>query len=207
MFVRHGATEWNLSRRAQGQADVTLTDEGRAQAERTAGLLASETVDAIYSSDLSRALETARPIAEVHGLEVTQDPAFREIDQGEWTGLPLDEIEARWPELWQGGLGKDLARRPHGESPAQVRERALAALRPIVEAHPHGTVVVVSHGGAIRWVVAEALGYRGADIARLRGMANGGVIALEAVATEGSLVLRQVERMDGAPPDLDDPNA
>jgi broad specificity phosphatase PhoE len=203
-LVRHGATEWNHSKRAQGQADIDLNDTGRRQAEATAGDLAGEPLVAVYASDLKRAYLTAEPIAARHGLEVRTDPAFREIDQGEWEGMHVDEIKARWPDLW--GPARHYAARPGGESPAQVRERALKGLLEVVRAHPDGAVVVVSHGGTIRWLSAEALGYDDRRSARIRGLGNGAVVRMQATLREGELVLGDLERLDGNTTDLDDPN-
>lgn len=202
--VRHGATDWNQSKRAQGQADIDINAEGRKQAVRTARELSHEKIDAVYASDLSRAVHTARPIADAHGLDVMTDVRFREIDQGEWEGLHTDEIRERWPTMW--GPHRHYSTRPGGESPQQVRKRALEGLRDAVERSPDGTIVVVSHGGTIRWVVAEAMGYDDKRSARLRGLGNGAVVSLSAQIVDGELVLGDVVRMDGNTPDLDDPN-
>lgn len=193
-----------MHKRAQGQADVPLTDLGRSQAKETARSLSTLEIDAVYSSDLSRSIDTATAIADEHSSEVTTDPAFREIDQGEWTGLPVDEIRRRWPEKW--GPARHYTTRPGGESPQQVRRRALEGLSRVVAGHPDSTVVVVSHGGTIRWLVAEAKGYDDEASAGLRGVSNGGAVVLDAEVIKGDLRLRFVERLDGASPDLDDPN-
>lgn len=202
--MRHGETDWNRTRRAQGQADVPLNDEGRAQALEAARHLADVDVVAVYSSDLGRAVDTAAPIADKHGLEVRTDPRLREIDQGEWEGVPVDEIKERWPELW--GPARHWRRRPGGESPAEVRVRALAALRDIVRSHPDGAVVVASHGGTIRWIGAAALGLDDRGSARMHGLANGGIVSVEARIEDGRLVLEDLARLDGGPTASDDPN-
>jgi len=203
-LVRHGATEWNVHKRAQGHADIALTDEGRRQAVHAANELAHVDVDAVYSSDLQRARETARVIAESHGLDVKVDPDFREIDQGEWEGLTVDEIRRGWPDLW--GPARHFSARPGGETPQQVRTRALAALERAVAAHPDGTIVIVSHGGTIRWVSAETLDYDDHRSARIRGLGNGGIVCITGTVHDGALDLRDYQRWDGATPDLDDPN-
>lgn len=203
-LVRHGATDWNLHKRAQGQADIPLDDKGRLQALDVAKQLATFDIRAVYSSDLQRAVDTAEPIAHARGVEAITDPDLREIDQGEWTGLPVAEIERRWPELW--GVARHYNARPGGESPRQVRERALRALRRAVEANPEGSIVVVSHGGTIRWLCAEAIGYDDRASARLRGVGNGGIVSIKAEVEDDELVLWDLERLDGATPDLDDPN-
>ena len=203
-LVRHGATKWNHEKRAQGQADIDLNEAGYRQAIAVAEELSHLPVDAVYASDLERAYKTAEPIARTHGVEVQIDPAFREIDQGEWEGLHVDEIRRRWPDLW--GPARHWSARPGGESPRQVRERALEGLERVVRAHPDGSVVVVSHGGTIRWLSAEALGYDDRRSARIRGLGNGAVVRLEAEIDGGRLVLRDLERLDGNTTDLDDPN-
>lgn len=203
-LVRHGATEWNRTKRAQGQADIELNAAGHKQAIAVAQELSHYEIDAVYASDLTRSRDTAAPIAEAHAVDVVTEPAFREIDQGEWEGLTVDEIRKRWPELW--GPARHYNARPGGESPQQVRARALRALREVVEAHPDGTVVVVSHGGTIRWISAEALGYDDLRSARIRGLGNGGIVSLEAAIDNGALELSNFVRLDGNTPDLDDPN-
>jgi broad specificity phosphatase PhoE len=204
LLVRHGATEWNIEKRAQGQSDIPLNDLGRSQAREVAAALSGLDLAAIYSSDLARARDTAEAIARVHGLEVTTDAAFREIDQGDWTGLTDVEIRRRWPDRW-GVLRHHIAR-PRGESPDDVCRRALGGLRRVVTEHPEGVVVVVSHGAAIRTLAAEALGYRGRAAARVRGLANGGIVSVTAEADAAGVLLSDFQRWDGRAPACDDPN-
>ena len=204
-LVRHGSTEWNETKRAQGLADIGLSEEGRRQAKAAAEKLADLHIDAVFASDLERAVDTAQAIAAPRGLEVQTDPAFREIDQGEWTGLPIAEIEERWPDLWGGA--RHYTRRPGGEAPHEVSARALEGLRRIVEAYPEGTVVVVSHGGPLRWLSAAAMGWDERESARLRGVSNGGILSLEASPNGRALALEDLKRYDGASVSMDDPNA
>lgn len=201
-MVRHGATEWNQTRRAQGSADVELSELGHRQAEAVAERLRDVSLVAVFSSNLARAIETARPIAESHGLEVRTDPAFNEIDQGEWTGLTTAEIGERWPDLW--GASRHYSARPGGESPGDVRSRALMGMKRVVEAYPEGTAVVVSHGGTIRWLSAEALGYSDRESIMIRGLGNGEYVSLEATVVDGELFLGGVERPDGRSVSRDD---
>ena len=203
-LVRHGATEWNVHKRAQGQADIPLNEKGRLQALDVAKQLANLEIAAVYASDLERAVHTAQPIANALGLDVVTDPAFREIDQGEWTGLPVEEIARKWPDLW--GSARHYNTRPGGESPQQVRARALEGLKRAVEARPEEAIAVVSHGGTIRWICAEALGYDDRRSARLRGVGNGGIVSIRGEVEGGKLTVWGLERLDGATPDLDDPN-
>lgn len=203
-LVRHGATEWNVTKRAQGTADIPLNEKGEVQALHTAEELSKTPIDAVYTSDLQRARYTAEAIAKVHGLEIIEEPRFREIDQGDWTGLTVDEIRAKWPDKW--GPARHYNARPGGESPQQVRKRALAALKDVVTKHPDQHVVVVSHGGTIRWISAETLGYDDKQSARIRGVGNGEVVCLSATVDEGRLKLTDLARWDGHTTDLDDPN-
>ncbi|MFN2593302.1 MAG: histidine phosphatase family protein [Actinomycetota bacterium] len=203
-LVRHGATEWNRTKRAQGQADVPLNDDGKLQALRAGEDFSSIQLDAVYSSDLERARDTAWAIANPHSLEVKEDPRFREIEQGHWTGLPTEEIRERWPDLW--GPARHYSTRPGGESPAEVRARALEGIADVVRAHPGGTVLIVSHGGTIRWLGAEALGYDDHRSARIRGLGNGQAVSICGRITDGRLEVTNLKRLDGNTPDLDDPN-
>lgn len=203
-LVRHGATDWNVDKRAQGTADIPLNELGEMQALHTAEELSRVKVDAVYTSDLQRACYTAEAIAKVHGIDIIKEPRFREIDQGEWTGLTVDEIRAQWPDKW--GPARHYNARPGGESPQQVRARALEALKEVVEKHPGQHVVVVSHGGTIRWISAESLGYDDKRSARIRGVGNGEVVCISAELNNGKLELSGLARWDGHTTDLDDPN-
>lgn len=202
LLVRHGATDWNDRRLAQGHADIPMNARGRRQAADAARALEDRRVDAVYASDLRRAIDTAVEIARPRGLDVVTDASLREIDQGEWEGVHVDEIRRRWPELW--GPARHFRARPGGEAPGEVRTRAVAALERIARAHPDGTVAVVSHGGTMRWIVAEALGLDDDDSGRLRGVANGGIVELDAAVRDGRLVFEEVVRHDGATAEMDD---
>ncbi len=184
---------------------MALNHAGRRQAEQAVGQFDGVNLVGVYSSDLSRAVDTAAPIAAAHDLEVEIDAAFSEIDQGEWEGLTTDVIRARWPELW--GPARHHTQRPGGESPEQVQKRALEALARVVERHPTGAVVIVSHGGTIRWLAAQALGYSIEESGRVRGLSNGGAVALDARLEGGELRLGNLTRLDGRTTDLEDPNA
>jgi broad specificity phosphatase PhoE len=146
-LVRHGQTDWNLEGRWQGQADVALNDVGREQAQQSAQKLRSISLAAIYSSDLIRAAETARAIARVNPAPLVLEPRLREIHQGEWQGLLVGEIQARYAEAFQQSRANPLTMAaPGGETTQQVGERALAAVRDLAAKHPQGNVAVVSHG-------------------------------------------------------------
>ena len=143
LFVRHGETDWNLARRVQGHTDRPLNAAGLEQAEALAAQLAGEPLDAVYSSDLLRAYETARVLAASRELEVRSVPDLRERDFGTWEGLTDEEILARYPEARHAPWGD-------AETREEMSRRVIAALHRIAEAHPGGRVLVVGHGGPLR---------------------------------------------------------
>lgn len=153
VLVRHGETDWNAEGRYQGQSNVPLNANGLAQAEALAQSLRGERFDAIYTSDLARAAQTAEVLAAMTGAPIHRDPRLREIDQGEWEGLLLAEIEARYAEAFQRRRHDPLSTHPPGgETVGQVRRRVLEAIREICRIHPAGNVAIVSHGLAIALV-------------------------------------------------------
>jgi alpha-ribazole phosphatase len=159
VLIRHGETDWNTAGRWQGQADVPLNERGQEQARRLAQELAEMEIDAIYSSDLGRARQTAAPLAQAAGLPVIVDERLREIHQGEWQGMLAAEIEARYAETFRSRREDPLnIAPPGGESVAQVRARVLASLSEILLSHPDETVAIVSHGFVLGLLRAHLLG-------------------------------------------------
>jgi phosphoserine phosphatase len=157
LIARHGQSDWNQEKRWQGHADRPLTERGREQAQALADRVAHIELDAVYSSDLQRARDTAAVVAESQGLELRQLPELREVDVGSWSGLTRAEAEDRFPEgftRWRDGYPgwKD------GETYEAMTDRALRAVDEIAAEHEGGRVLVVSHGGPIRAIHAAALG-------------------------------------------------
>ena len=150
LLVRHGETDWNRELRIQGSSDTDLNETGRAQARELAQELAEERLDAVYSSDLRRARETAELVTAGRGLDVRLDSALRERSFGSWEGLTREQIVERFGEH----------ARHDGESDEQVRERMLEAVRRIAAEHPHEEVLVVSHGGSLNALWHHAFGER-----------------------------------------------
>ena len=148
LLARHGETDWNVERRVQGQSDPPLNANGRVQARALSQQLAGESLAAVYSSDLSRAYETARAVAEPRGLQVNAVPELREKDFGTWEGLTDTEVLTRFPDARNGPWGD-------GETTEDVARRVVEALRRIARAHTGQTVLVVSHGGPLRAVRAH----------------------------------------------------
>ncbi len=160
LFIRHGLTDWNRLQRFQGHADVPLNDIGLAQAERLAARLADERHDALFSSDLTRARQTAAPLAARWGQPVAPLPGFREQNFGLLEGLDAPTIQARHPQLWQRWLQQDADfAAPGGETQRQFHTRVLTAVRELAAAQPGRRVVVVTHGGVLDmlWRTAHGL--------------------------------------------------
>ncbi len=155
---RHGRTEWNATRRFQGQIDVALDDTGRAQARQAAQQLAQLPPSAIVASDLSRAQDTAAALAALAGLSVQTDERLRETNAGSWQGLDRTELlAAHGPELAAWAGGSDL-RPGGGERRSEVAQRMVEAIEDaLLEVPSDGTLVVVTHGGAARAAVGQLL--------------------------------------------------
>jgi len=150
IFVRHGQTQWNLKPIRQGHLDSPLTEKGMAQAKALAQRLAQEKFNALYSSDLGRAVQTAEMIAAVTGHEIVTDARLRERNLGVFQGLNGDEIKEKFPEEYRfhRSLGPDYVI-PNGESVKQQVARNIICLSEIAEKHFGETIVVVTHGGVL----------------------------------------------------------
>lgn len=159
ILVRHGETAWNEALRYQGRSDMPLNDVGRWQAQQLAQRLAAQALTAVYTSPLSRAVETAQRIAEPHGLAVQKEPALREMDFGEWEGRTHAEIDAadgkRLAEWW-ANPGRQAP--PGGETLEAVANRIRNWLFHLQRAHnSKDHIVAVSHTGPIKAVLCQAL--------------------------------------------------
>jgi broad specificity phosphatase PhoE len=161
VLLRHGRTEWNHTRRAQGQADVPLDSVGEAQARAAAPLVAALGPVRLWSSDLARARQTADIVAAGCGVSIEADERLREFSVGERQGLTWAESIERFPWIEQGvGLGERLAKVPGAESDADVRRRIVPATEECLQAlAPGETGVVVSHGAAIKVALGGLLGW------------------------------------------------
>ncbi len=158
-LVRHGESLYNREGKVQGHTNSPLTALGREQARRVAEVLKDRGVEAIYTSDLARALETARIIGEVLGLEPVVLEGFREIALGEWEGRPIDEIRREdWENLERWYSRPMEARIPGAESLEDFRKRVLATFQGVLEEHPEGRIALVSHGGVLSVIVSHVLG-------------------------------------------------
>jgi 2,3-bisphosphoglycerate-dependent phosphoglycerate mutase len=157
-LFRHGETDWNREGRLQGRSDVPLNRTGLAQAEALAEKLRAHALDAVLSSDLSRAWATGRIVAEGLGVPIHPDPDLRETDVGEAEGLVWAEARARFgEELSERWFTDDEVCFPGGETGAATRTRGLAALRRFVLAQPYGRIGVSTHGAMVRQLMRHAL--------------------------------------------------
>jgi probable phosphoglycerate mutase len=165
---RHGNTDWNAGNRVQGQTDTPLNELGRKQAAAAAELLAALKPDAIVASDLQRAARTADALAALTGLPVRTDTRLRERYYGQWQGLTMPEVIARFPAehaRWRAGdqdPGCDV------EALDDLGKRIGTALQAAADANPGGTTVVATHGGGARQGCGHLLGW-GPEILRAVG--------------------------------------
>ncbi len=172
LLARHGETDDNTRQVFQGRGGGGLNEHGRAQSERLAFRLAKRGVSAIVSSDLDRAKETALIVAHVTGIAPTFDENLREVDVGAWTGLSHTEVAERFPEEWDAwNSGLDV-RRGGGETYVELAERISGAIDRVAHTHMGKTILVVSHGAALRSFVCRSLGLAAQGPHSLGGMEN-----------------------------------
>ena len=158
IIIRHGETEWNKTGRFQGHSDVPLSAEGRAQAAALGQNLALDHVDAIYASDLTRAMETAAPLAKRFGFEVISDPLLRELNFGAWEGRSFSDVNAENPNaMKQFYNDPEYADIPDSEPFPDFQKRVAGRVREIAELHRGKRIVIVSHGASIRILLADIL--------------------------------------------------
>lgn len=157
-MVRHGETLWNNTMRFQGASDIALSDTGIAQAEKLAESFTNKNFIAIYSSDLQRAFKTADIVAKRKGLEVIKEPLIKEMSFGEWEGLNGKQINEKWPGsldvFFEDPKNFDP---PGGESFFQMQKRVCGAFYNICARHIENDILIVSHGGTIRAILADIL--------------------------------------------------
>lgn len=157
VLIRHAESTWNFARRWQGHGDPPLSARGREQAAQLAGALAGGGIEVLIASDLLRSAQTAAILGARWGLTPTHDARLREIDIGAWAGLTRQEIVARDAERLARFEAEDLATRPGGgETRAEIRARARAAVAEFAARHRGRRVALVTHLGVIRALVPGA---------------------------------------------------
>ncbi|MGW8273072.1 MAG: histidine phosphatase family protein [Thermodesulfovibrionales bacterium] len=202
-LIRHGQTVGGHEKRYKGHLDVPLSEEGERQMRFVADHISEEvsrdargetvqvgTMEAVYCSDLSRALRSAEIIAGQFNLKPLQVVALRERSFGSWEGMSFEEIRAAYPEEF-GAWTKDpsIFSPVGGESTSEVRERVIPAVERIVSAHAGGRIAIVSHGGVLRVILCEILSIPLRNIFRLEQ--NFGCLNVVAYQ-EGGAVVRAI---------------
>ncbi len=159
IFVRHGQSVSNSEKRFTGQHETDLTELGHRQAEATADYLEGRVIDRIYSSDLSRSMETARHTAERRGMEILPDRRFREIDAGAWEGNTYEYLHTHYPESyakWIHDLGH--AHPDGGEAVCALAARVEAGVLDVVKQNPNRCVAIFTHATPVRMMACRWFG-------------------------------------------------
>jgi len=152
-----------------GGSDTQLNQTGKKQAESLALRLKAEPIQAIYSSPLQRALDTAQAVARYHQAEVEIEPALKEIDAAELEGVPIDQIGSHFSQLLtKGEENSSFFERYGGESLTQVRQRSWSIIQRLVNQHPDEVIVVVSHYFVLLTIICSVLNLPLSQLGRLR---------------------------------------
>jgi alpha-ribazole phosphatase len=158
VLVRHGEPDESMHGRCYGRLDVPLSAAGLRRAAAVAEALRSHEIDAVYSSPLQRAFDTARAVASAHGLEPIPREDLRELDFGELEGLSHEEIASKHPDLYRFWMeDPSIVRFPGGEALSDLRARVLPEVAGIREQHEGRAVAVVAHGGVVRVMLSDVL--------------------------------------------------
>lgn len=158
-LVRHGQSAGNAEGRFGGHSPTPLSELGKRQAEITANLLARERIDAIYSSDLLRAVETAKPLADLLGMPIIETPIFRERHVGVLEGLTFDESKEMYPDDYYALIHRRINHTiTEGESYRDLLDRVSKGLQEIFRKHMGRKVVIYSHTGAICYMTLHLMG-------------------------------------------------
>ncbi len=159
ILIRHGETDWNTQQIFRGKIDIPLNESGLAQARAVRESLKDREIDRIYSSPLSRALETARILGENRNLKIETEEAFIDIDFGRWQGLSHQKVREAHKDLYEMWLSNpQTVTFPEGESLETVRTRSGKALEEIVKNHPGETLAIVSHRVLNKVLLCAVLG-------------------------------------------------
>ncbi|HUV05705.1 MAG TPA: histidine phosphatase family protein [Armatimonadota bacterium] len=190
-LIRHGEVDWNRQNAYIGSTDLPLNPMGQAQARQLADYLRTKKISAIYSSSLIRAVQTAETIAERLGVAVNICPELREVDYGEWEGVPESEVRERYPDFYPAWRANPLeVRTPGGETFGELRDRVLPAFIQLAQAHPNQNTAIIAHKSTNRVILACLLG---ADVNRYRqiGQGNSCINTIE-VRSDGRFVVDSI---------------
>lgn len=182
-LIRHGEAEGNIYRRAQGQYEGRISPKGRRQIDALAERFRNEQIDALYSSDLLRAQQTAGAITKYHNVPLQLDSRLRELNIGVWEDVPFGNLSHDYPEMMLAfNDDPDIWHAEGAETFPQMVQRMRAAISDIAAWHDGEAVACVSHGMAIRMFIADILGIPSAEIYRVPHGDNTCVALLEADA-------------------------
>jgi broad specificity phosphatase PhoE len=191
LLIRHGQTNWNEERVFRGRIDVKLNAKGCEQSEIIGDALSAVPLTAVYSSPLSRAMETAERIVQRQqqgGMQVQPHGELIDFDFGKWQGKRISEVKFTDPdifELWESH--PERVRIPGAETLQEVRERMMAGLDEILAHHPEGTVVLVSHGLTNKVLLCALLGLDNSHFWKIRQ--DNGAISIFKYTGEGSKLI------------------
>jgi len=189
VLVRHGETEWNFAGKIQGHTDVPLSETGWAQAAAVAEALSGMTMDAVFSSDLKRASETAHQITDGRGIEIRFTDKLRELNYGAWEGLSEDDVMRKFPEeysTWRQGRPSFAA--PGGETWFQLMERVRSFVQETAARVTNGNILLVGHGGSIRALGVSLLGFP-VEACGIMSVSKAGISIIDWDGTSVSLVV------------------
>jgi broad specificity phosphatase PhoE len=158
-LVRHGQTAWNVGEVFRGRADIPLDETGKKEARLAGEALKDANLHAVYTSPLSRSMETAENIAKFHNLSVTPLNAIIDINYGEWEGMSRQDVEEKYPDLYRLWVEEPHnVRFPKGESLEEVRSRTMAALDELVSTHEGENILLVAHRVTNKVICCAVLG-------------------------------------------------
>ena len=179
ILVRHGETDRNRQKLLQGHCPIELNAVGRKQAEALALALREEKIEAIYSSPLSRSLETAQAINRFHQLAIEIEDGLKELDVGDLDGMTIEELRSQYSSFWQKWTGDEpgSAKCPNGESLSQAQQRAWDTIQEIKRRYCQQVAIAVSHYFVIMSTICKALRV---DLSGMRrfGSLNTGAISI-----------------------------
>lgn len=192
-FIRHGESVSNLITQFAGSLNMPLTEKGIAQASSTASFLRDVSFSAVYASDLCRAYETGRFVANSHSVPIHATMQLREINAGDWEGKTYSQLELEFPEsygVWKKSIG--LAQCPGGESVAQLQHRISTCIDTIVRMHPNETVCIATHATPIRVMECIWEGIPLSEMHTIPWVSNASVTIAEYEDGVGKLIARDI---------------
>ncbi len=159
ILVRHGQTPWNKDKIFRGSKDIPLNDQGREEARLAGEWLKGETMQAAYTSPLSRSRDTALAIAGHHGVTVQDLPGLSDLCYGDWEGVPLTEVKIKFADLYrQWETAPQTVRFPGGETLEELRQRSMSAVEEVVRRHPDQVVLLSAHRAVNKVLIAALIG-------------------------------------------------